>query len=538
MNFLRTAAACAALTLAGCSTAFVTTPEKVDQSSQQISQQVQQAEAEAVASRMAPGQVRTHNRAYAGGKAILNDHGDLIPPVQDHLLLNTKGVGLKLRDIATEIGAQTGIPVDVADDMPVSTGNRVNPADAECRMAPAYDGHLTQFLDGLATWCDLSWVYRDGRLRIQAFETATYRLVALPSSTSLKAASTASGTTGATGGGGGGSSGGGSSGGGTASTGQAVEADVSLSSDIKIWDELKALISSIAKPGIVEISPSNQTIVVVARHSAQANVKRLIGEINRRQLRQVVFNVQVVNLTTSDTLNLGLSLQAMYDQLAGQYKIVGSTPALLTASNAGSFNVTVQNDTKSNKNNNLAGSNAVMTVLQGLGHVANKESITVYARDGRPAPVTVARQLGYISQATSSITTGAAATSVQQSTLTIGLTLELLPVVLDDGQIILQYTLGLSELNALTSINTGTVSLQVPDVNVRSTMQEAVVSSGEALVLMGYQQDSLSQTDQGLPGLADSLLGFFGGSKLVQNSHQALVIIITPQVRENQVSGL
>ena len=79
--------------------------------------------------------------------------------------------------------------------------------------------------------------------------------------------------------------------------------------------------------------------------------------------------------------------------------------------------------------------------------------------------------------------------------------------------------------------------LNAPDINVRSSMQHALVSSGDALVLLGYQQNALNETEQGLPGIAEGLFGFFAGGKTMTNSRAALVIIITPQLRQNGISG-
>ena len=520
------------LLLAGCSgTAFVDTKRKVAA----MAGEVQGHSAEAAAAPAIPaGQVRTHRRAYGGGRAVINDHGEPLPPGSDHFLLNTKGVGLQLRELATEINAQTGLPVDVMDDLPDGLSGGRGRADADCRMAPAYQGSLSRFLDGLGTYCDVTWKFFDGRLKVQIYETESYRLYAVPSLASIKSsmisqglAPTSGSANGATGG----------TAGGTTATGQSLEADVTITSELKSWEEIKTILSALVKPGIVAVSPSEHSVVIIGRHSAQIAAKRLLTEINRRQLRQVEFTIQVLNLTTSEDMDLGLSLTALYNQLHGQYQVSGATPVGLAMRGAGSLAVTVQNNTLTNKTNKFATSNAIVSALQNMGNVATRDTLTVSARDGRPAPVTVARQLAYVASATTSTTTIAALGGLQEATLTIGLTMQLLPIVLDDGQILLQYAFGLSSLNALSSVTSNGITLQTPDINVRSSLQEAVISSGDALVLLGYQQDSLDQSDQGIPGIADSLFGFLGGSKTVSNAHSALVIIITPNIRENRISG-
>ena len=61
-------------------------------------------------------------------------------------------------------------------------------------MAPAYGGPLGRFLEALGTYCDVTWKYLDGRLKIQIYETETYRLYAVPSVATIKASMLSSGT--------------------------------------------------------------------------------------------------------------------------------------------------------------------------------------------------------------------------------------------------------------------------------------------------------------------------------------------------------
>ncbi len=482
------------------------------------------------------GQVRYHSKSYGGSRAIITDHGDPLPPSANSFELNSKGLGLKVREIAAEIVAQTGIAVDVSDEIPGALASRgaAKSSDNECLMAPNFAGRLPDFLDMLGAYCDLSWTMQGARLRVQVYETVVYPIYGLPNSTSSKTAMSGAGDS-PTSNGTSGSSGASSNS--ASATGQSLSSSLSVESDLKMWEEIKKSIEVLVKPGIVEVSQTQRTAVVVARHSAQIAVKKLITEINRRQLSEVAFTVQFLNLTTTDTLDLGSSLTAVYNQLQGQYKLNVASPTALAMPNAGSVSLTVQNNTDTNKTNKLSGSSAVISALQGIGNVATKETLTPTTRDGRPTSATVGRQLGYLAQATTSTNTTTTSTGVTQATLNLGLIIKLLPVILDDGQILLQFSFGLSSLNALTSITAGDITLQTPDINVRSAMQETVLASGESLVLMGYQQDSFNQQDQGLPGTLGSVFGLIGGTRTVDNSHSALVIIITPQVRQNRVSG-
>lgn len=480
------------------------------------------------------GLVHIHHQTYGGGKAIINDHGENIPIEKDHFILNSQSIQMKLREISSEINAQTDIPVDLIDDSPgqmLSQNSHGGGTDQDCRMAPAFQGRLTKFLENLGSYCDLTWRYQNGRLKLSLYESQSYRLYALPSSVTVKSSMMSMGLTP--------NSSANASTNSVSATGQSLDTKIDLESKMDPWKELKETIATLVKPGVVEVSPSQQTLIVVSRHSAHQLVKKFIEDINRRQLRQVDFTIQVLNVTTNENIDLGISLNSLYNQLRGQYQLNQLGPTALSMTGAAALGLTVQNNSITGKTNPAATSSAIVSALQTLGHVATRDTLTVSARDGLPAPVTVARQLGYLASASSTTNSVASVGGLQEATLTIGLTMSLLPIIMDQGQILLQYSFGLSSLNSLTSITSNGITLQTPDINVRSSMQEAVVTSGDAIVLLGYQQDSLNQQNQGLPGIAsDYLGGLVSGGHSINNSHSALVIIITPKLRDIKTGGL
>ena len=513
-----------------------TTQGQVAAAEREVGDRIDQAQK--AANVVKPGQIRDHSQAYAGGRAVPLPHGDRIPAGNNHFELNTKGILISLRDIATEVASQSKLPVDVVDDIPgtvmqVQQGNE-HPVGGKCKMAPNYKGTLDGFLEVLQTWCDLTWSMHDGRIDLRQYETKSYTLLSEPTAAVVKSAMTSSGMTSS----GTGQQSSGLSSAATASTGQALENSLTNSAEMKVWDEVKTVLASVASPGVVQVSPATRTIVVTAKHSAQTTVNTLLLEINRRQLREVVFTVTIIDLTVSQETDLGLSLSAALNSTAGQYLMNAASPPQIPVSNVGSLALTIQNNTVSGKTNSWAGTSGVVNLLSTIGNVASRNTLTLRTLNGRSLPVTVARQLAYLSSsnlASSSTTTTLA--SQQESTLTIGLTLQLLPVILDDGQVILQYGFGLSALNNLTSLTSNGSTYQEPDINVRGALQEAVVSSGETLVLLGYDQQNGSQNDQGIPGLTQGLLGFVGGSKDAKTQHAALVVVVTPQVKRNEVTG-
>ncbi len=490
---------------------------------------------------MPAGQAQHHDGVFGGAETVERAHGDALP--SGRVVLNSFGTPLTVREIAQELGVQLGLEADVVDDeVPGAGGGPAAVASATgggggrnggCTMKVKYEGAPGPFLDSLATLCDLYWTHRHGHLVILQYETAYYTVYVDPEDVTANASVKSSGITPVSGGNGGSGGGGGSSSmQGSQSSGQSLEQTTSANSVSNSWDDIKLAIAGMIGRGRVDVVKNSRMIIVTARHSAQAKVARFVAEINRSAKSQVLFDIRILQVTMTGNRDLGTSLAAALNQAAGQYAISSSTPALPVMSGLGVATVTVQNGTNG-KTNPWSGSGLVVNALESFSHVNERQHLTAQTTNGLPVPVTIARQLSYV--ASTSLTTGvtgsAALSAMQEGTLTLGLTMQLTPVVYDNGDISLKYAFGLSSLNQLTQVGSSSTGyVQTPDVNVRSSLQHAFMRSGESLVLLGYDENDNNASETGLPGLAETWAGWLGGAKNTQNTRTSLVIVLTPTV--------
>ena len=483
-----------------------------------------------------PGTTAVHEGIWVGGRSILNPNGDPLPAKAEApgaVVLNSAGAPLDLKEIAAEMSAQPAVKVEIED-----SGNAAAPAPAShgaTGMALAWNGPLSGLLDGVAIYFGMQWEYRDGRLRIYRNEIRTFTLAALPSSSTVKAGVNTSHTTGgaggaSTGGLAGAAGGGAASGGGMGSSGSMLQ-DISNETTIKLWDDVRDTIQSMLPTGAkLSMSPATGTVTVVAPPVAMRRVAAFIEQQNERITRQVTVTVKVLRVDVNDDYDLGVDLNLAFQRLAGDYAInlAGPGPLSATAGKAAAYSV--QSTKSLDGGKAQVTSKAVLDALQVMGKVTLVTETSVTTMNGQAAPVSVAEERNYVASAATTAgvsLTGATQTQLTPATLVTGFNMQVLPRILENGDVLLQYGLSLSDLQALDEFQSGDSKVQLPDVKVRSFLQQAILRSGDLLVLAGYQSMTDSVDDRGLPGVGASPLG---GSVSTAHARSVLVIMMTPEV--------
>lgn len=124
----------------------------------------------------------------------------------------------------------------------------------------------------------------------------------------------------------------------------------------------------------------------------------------------------------------------------------------------------------------------------------------------------------------------------QNGTVTIefkkyGVNLTFTPTVISEGRINLKVSPEVSQLTTQGAVTlaAGNSSIQVPALTVRRADTMVELGSGQGFAIAGLLQDSVTQTDSGLPGLGDlPVLGALFRSDAFIHNQTELVIIVTP----------
>jgi len=456
---------------------------------------------------------------WLGDKSMVLEHKNKLPSQFETdtgvtILLNEP---VTLQVLANDINSVTGLPVKI--------DSQVNAEKLKKTMNIAYTGKLSGLLSQVATDLDLLWYYDKTSIVFYETETKTFTLYALGTEVSYQTAmNTDDGN------------------------------QVSLESKLKEWDEVESAISAIVgktSNADFTVSRSLGTITVTAPPSVLARVGEYIERQNKRLSQLVTIDVKVLQVSISNDSAFGLNLAAAINSASG-LNIVANPKNNLSTTEASSMNIAVlsnsvsaltgathtvngtevagaytQNDIMHGSLSGAAGSNALIQALAKQGKVSLVTNVGVTTRNNRVAPVNNTRTTGYIKRFESRNFTTVESSTVDQDNLETGFSMQLLPNILENGKILLLFRMSVRELLKMSTQTIGEVTLQLPEVEERSFMQEVIMESGQMLVVSGFEKQNNSDTRY---GLGDPDFMALSGSRETSSQRDVLVVILTPQV--------
>ena len=456
---------------------------------------------------------------WLGNKSMVLEHRNNLPSQFETdtgvtILLNEP---VSLQVLANDIYSITGIPVKI--------DGQVSSEKFKKLVNVAYTGKLSGLLSQVATDLDLLWYYDKNSIVFYETETKTFTLYALGTEVAYQT---------------------------SVSTDNANE--VSLESTLKEWDEVEGAISSIigkSENADFTVSRSLGTITVTASPSILARIGEYIDRQNKRLSQLITIDVKVLQVTISNDSAFGLNLAAAINSTSG-LNIVANPKNNLASTEASSMNIAVLSNAVSaltgathmengvtvdgaytadqianGSLSGVAGSNALIEALAKQGKVSLVTNVGVTTRSNRVAPVSNTRTTGYIKRFESRNFTTVESSTVDQDDLETGFTMQLLPNVLENGKILLLFRMSVRELLRMSTQTIGEVTLQLPEVEERSFMQEVIMESGQMLVVSGFEKQTNQDTRY---GLGDPDFMALSGSRETKSAREVLVVILTPQV--------
>lgn len=373
------------------------------------------------------------------------------------------------------------------------------------KMLVSYQGPLSGLLDEISTRFGIWWRYEKNEIQFYKYVTRTFIVYTLPTKSSLSV-----------------NVGGSADGGGASSSNS-----LSSTAEFELWANIeKTITSMVDKDAKLTMAPADGTITVTATPNDIKKVAKYINEQNMRFSRQVAISVKILQVTLSDSDQYGLDLAAAFSDGVTTIGIAGSKSIDTTSGVANGLSWGLASGKWT--------ADAVVQAISSQNTTSLVTSGTVTTLNNKPAPIQVTQKQNYIAEMTktnSGSTGDNYDVSVTTEAVETGFTLDVLPRILEHGRLMMMFNLTLSDLIKLEKVEFGKKDdgqyIQNPQIESRAFSQEVAMTSGESLILTGYEKVNNTVNKSGTGSANNSLLG---GNALATKERNVLVIILTPVV--------
>ncbi|EHU7514890.1 hypothetical protein KZL06_003262 [Salmonella enterica subsp. enterica serovar Teshie] len=485
--------------------------------------------------------IQVEDKVYVGVERVGYQHGDLLPSYfeTNRGVTLVSGLPLTLSEILNLINKATKIPIVNLISANADTNNSALSQSSSAGVIASqlsqavgqggvtntivqlshslsepdniqvnYTGPLSSFLNQLASHFDISWRFTGGKIVVSNMEIRTFTITTLPMRfTGSNQVSTSGG------------SGGGSG-----------QQSLSISMNMDFWSDLqKNLKIIIGSNGSFNTSTSTSSVTVKTTPSNMVQVENYITKINNELARQVTINVAVYSVEVTNTSNLALSLSGILKQ--GGRELGTLSSSAFAAGGLPTLTAYFNGDGSDNNE-------ALLSALDKAGKVSIVTSASVTTMSGQPTPLQVGGNRTYVSEIGTTMNNVSTQSTVSTSSISSGFSMNILPRVLDNGQVLLQYGINISSLvgahNGFDEVTAAGTTIQLPDVQQRSFVQSSLLQNGNTLVLAGYEQQRNETADS---GVGDPNFKALGGSRAGSHEKTLVVICITPRVLKLQNGG-
>ncbi|WP_409567898.1 PilN family type IVB pilus formation outer membrane protein [Rugamonas sp. DEMB1] len=463
-----------------------------------------------------------HEQGIWLGKNIVKVGAPALPPIFYQPATFDRSVN-SLAELAERITLRAGIPTKVSPDAlgpgyaAAGNGNGAGAARGNGPIRITYNnGNFEGLLDTAAARFGVYWKYVDGAIQFFCTESRTFQINAIPGDSSMSANITSgAGSTGGVAGGAGGAAASGANGVSTSNS-----QNIAVASKLSVYASIeKSVGAMLSGHGKVVASPATGAITVVDTPDTLERIAGFIEGENKSLSRQVVINVTVLSVNLADADEYGINWNLVYQGLSHKYGIKNNAAA---GSNSVGFSAGIL-ATASSK---LAGTALVINALSEQGRVRRQTTASVVTLNNQPVPVQVARQTSYLQSSQTTVTAlVGASTTLTPGSVTSGFNMSILPHVLANGTVMLQFSTDISALRAIRTVSSNGSMIETPEMDTRNFLQRVAMKSNETLIISGFEQTDDNLDRSGVGTAANYL---FGGGFKAKSSKEVIVVLVTP----------
>lgn len=366
-----------------------------------------------------------------------------------------------------------------------------------------FKGSVAHLLDVISGKTGLFWRWEHGEIVIKRNETKTYVLDITPGKTEFSAemkSDLASGDE---------------------TSGSSVHSTKSEFKPAGAWESLEKSINTIlSESGKLAFAEAVGTITVTDTPQVQTRVAEFIKSVNSISSKQIAVKADVFEISSDENGDFDSSITALYD-----WKGI-----LNLGLDGGKLTIGKGNGDTSN-NNKFSKADAAVNLLRTNKNASLVTSSTIYAMNGQATPFQQMDEIGYLAQVT--VTQGENVNP--QSSLTPGKTSQgfsmmILPRILSDGRVMLNFAVDSSRLNSIDEYGTDQQGkIQLPNRSTNKYQQLVAVHSGEPLMIAGMER---TENTAQIGSMLGRYSWFLGGSQKGGKRKIMTMIVLTPYIMQ------
>jgi type IVB pilus formation R64 PilN family outer membrane protein len=421
---------------------------------------------------------------------------------QDGSIVMTFARPVTMPEFMRMLQAVTGLRASAPSSSDESATVLFMPSDGEqvAGGRVVWQGRLSDLLNQAADVFGADWNFNGGTLRFAQQITRTFMLHSLASELSVTG-SVKSGQ--------------------SESGSNLPEVEVSSTESMKVWSEIQEAIATITgENGKASFSPSTGSITVSGTPEVVRRVEAYLNQQNAMRLRRVAVAVKVISVTTTDVLTLTADLTGVINKAFGNRTSLRSVGDATSGLTLGILNAPGGVDSTTNFSTDTLVSN--LAAVKGVTKAAISHSGALVTLSDQPAPLQVGSQRSYVKR----VTTSDGDVSIEPGTVNTGLMMTVLPRIVEQNKILMRLSVAISGLVEIVTFGPSGSQVQLPEISTTGFLQNAVVTSGETMVLTGFEKGSDSSVDEGSPVVPY----ITGGTKKADRSREVTILMITAEI--------
>ncbi|MCY4541834.1 MAG: hypothetical protein OXB95_05495 [Rhodobacteraceae bacterium] len=368
--------------------------------------------------------------------------------LEDAIILSSASQ-LSMEEILDRLTAITGLNHRVVGQSGMGGDVGLNPGLplGQATFRPDLQGTLPEVLDAIAAVFDANWRYRSGQVEFLLRELRQYHLLALPKTSSASASIGA----------------------------------FASSASLDIANEIIESITGIAgEAAQVHYATGTGILSVTASPSVHERVSRHVEHINASLSQQIAFDVTLLTVGLKRSGGFGANLRLLSKKSNGKiadfvsnHSLAGSSDSVNVGFMVGDYEL-----------------NALVTALQEHGHVSVETRTGATTSNNRIVPIQVIREVAYARDVVvSEDAQGNSQTTISPGKFTTGFEMYLFPRVINSMEVLLNFSVRISELDELANFTSNHQSIQLPSISTTVFEQQSVLGNGETLVLAGFERN-------------------------------------------------